>query len=130
MTDITHSCKWRGSSGNRPPHLEIKDKEAKVWMYNMEIPSRSFGHISLSRDQRKREELRLIRTSREQDGPSIKPCFRDLWSLYTHWARIDGYISRESADGMDLGEGLGSSTHLRGSQGSTEREYELILQVQ
>jgi hypothetical protein len=63
MTDITHSCKWRGSSGNRPPRLEIKDKEAKVRKYNMEILSRSFGHISLSRDQRKREELRLIRTS-------------------------------------------------------------------
>jgi hypothetical protein len=30
MTDITLSYKWEGSSGNRPPHLEIKDKEAKV----------------------------------------------------------------------------------------------------
>jgi hypothetical protein len=63
MTDITLPCEWEGSSGNRPPHLEIKDKEAKVRKYNMEILSRSFGHISLSRDQRKREELRLIRTS-------------------------------------------------------------------
>jgi len=34
MTDISTSCKWKDHLENRPPHLEIKDKEAKVRQYN------------------------------------------------------------------------------------------------
>ena len=50
----------KGSSGKRPLHFEIKNKEAKVRKYKMETSSRGLGHIVLPTDQRKREELRLI----------------------------------------------------------------------
>jgi hypothetical protein len=83
MTDITLPCKWRGSSGNRPPHLEIKDKEAKVrtnkWNKLVGVLA-----ISLFLEINGRGRNSDLYAHPETGGPSIKPCFRDLWSLYTH----------------------------------------------
>jgi hypothetical protein len=83
MTDITLACKWRGSSGNRPPRLEIQDKEAKVrtnkWNYLVGVLA-----ISLFLEINGRGRNSDLYVHPATDGPSIKPCSRVLWSLYTH----------------------------------------------
>jgi hypothetical protein len=80
----------------------------------METFSRGLGHIVLSRDQRKREELRLILPPFHKKGGDIDKALlqRFMESIHTFGRGLMAILQRESKDGVDLEDGLGSSIYI------------------
>jgi hypothetical protein len=80
----------------------------------METFSRGLGHIVLSRDQRKREELRLISLPFHNKGGDIDKALlqRFMEFIHTSGRGLMAILQRESKDGVDLEDGLGSSIHI------------------